>query len=397
MGSPTLIGTQTQELALADGVSSIITNVGSHPVYLGSYDGISDTNYEYLLNAGAAIEWNGYTRIYAVAGPNAPSAIQIFKNSNFMFDGYAIGKAVAEQGYRTVAPDVYQIAPDDGSATEYLVIRMQVPRGMKCLEICTLPGSQVYAGLDNTILEYNVQFLDTGGMKDLNQSLIQNGEPTQPFFPSSGNLYAFRTRGNGPSTALSAEVVAQQILIPSTGPWVVITINRANIVTNPGRTISLDAESIINSIVFSNKDIRFPTMWQDTVLNTATGINQTTMPQIAYYAYDMIDFDISTTTNARYIIPLRFGWDVEVAYNLTHTTLGTAAALLFPRLQNGDTVVSNAPLAAPLSMPLAANSISQGSMRFIHPPAPVELRLTVGTGNGTISGQMNVRYERSYG
>lgn len=397
MGSPTLIDTRTQELALADGVSSIITNVGSHPVYLASYDGISDTNYEYLLNAGAAIEWNGYTRIYAVTGPNAPSAIQIFKNSNFMFDGYAIGKAVAEQGYRTVAPDIFEITPDDGSATEYLVIKMQVPRGMKCLEISTLPDCQVYAGLDNTILEYQVQFLSSGLMQQFNEDLVTNGKPPQPFFPSSGNIFAFRLRGNGPNTAASAQVVEQQMLVPSTGPWVVITINRANIVANPGRTISQNIENIINSIVFSNKDIRFPTMWQDTVLNTATGINQTAMPQIAYFAYDMIDFDISTATNARYSIPLRFGWDVEIAYNLTHTTLGTAAALLFPRLQNGDTVVSNSPLATPLSMPLAAGSVSQGSIRFIHPPTPVEIRLAAGTANGTISGQMNVRYERSYG
>ena len=133
MGSPTIIGTQTQELALADGVSSIITNVGSNPVYLASYDGISDTNYEYLLNAGATIEWNGYTRVYAIAGPNAPSAIQIFKNSTFMFDGYTTGKAVSEQAYRTLEADVYQVTPDDGSLAQYITIALQVPRGTKTL------------------------------------------------------------------------------------------------------------------------------------------------------------------------------------------------------------------------------------------------------------------------
>lgn len=393
MGSPTLIGTQTQELALADGVSSIITNVGSNPVYLGSYDGISDTNYEYLLNAGATIEWNGYTRVYAIAGPNAPSAIQIFKNSTFMFDGYATGKAVSEQAYRTLEADVYQVTPDDGSLAQYITIALQVPRGTKTLELGILPDSNFAVANAFAFYDYNILFYDTPSMKAFNSALVEQGQPTHPFYPSIGNATAFRIRGNGPTSGYQLAQVDMKI--PATGPWVSIQISRAN--TDGSKLLAVDVDTVLAYTVFSNKDIRFPYVYQD-FLNAELlpQVNTQTLVVPSWYSRDQYDFTLVNFTGGSLPIPYRFGWNVEILYKISHTLAGSVAPFIGPIYEQSDGVVTLVRIDTPFIMPLTTND-NFGKNNFIHPPAPVALNLNAGTGNGTFNGTISVRYSRYYG
>jgi len=397
MGSPTLIGTQTQELALADGVSSIITNVGSNPVYLGSYDGISDTNYEYLLNAGATIEWNGYTRIFAVTGPNAPSSIQIFKNSNFMFDGYATGKAISEQAYRTMYASIFTINPDDGSAAESYEIAVQVPQGAKSLEWSILPYDTNYLGTDYCALDYTFTFLDNDGMLAFNSYLIENGMSVHPNYPALGSITSYRVRCNGVNT--SVPVTEPAFYIPVSGPWLIVTITRAN--HTIAKTLSIDPSQVINGLIFSNKPISWPWVIQDVEnVTLVPNINNTMMPLEHFTQHDAIGYSIAgISTPQEFYLPYRFGYTIEYSCAITHTGAGSGAAAP-ARLQclydQIDGVTFNAPLASN-DIQVTANRTEFFYNKLIHPPAPIVLNLSVGTSYGNFTADIIVRYQREYG
>ena len=399
MPAPMLITDSAVEVYLADSVSSLIQNVGSNPLYIATYDGCSDINYEYLLNAGATVEWNGYTRIYAVAGPNASSALLTFKNSQFNFDGYSVGRNVSEQAYRTAYPDVFEMdpVPNDTLVTSQQ-ISFQIPRGIKTLECNLIPDTNFATANEFAKVDYLFQFLDTGSMRVLNSDLIAQGKSPHPAYPSMGNLQAFRLRGSGITAGYT--VVGPAISVPATGPWCILTIQRSDVVVDPTKKIKFfDEETILDGLTFSNKEVAWPWAIQDFFEAwLLPNVNTSQQPQLSYFGFDSMSWFLNAVSSANTIpIPYRYGFDIEVAFSLTHTTLATVAPTMRLRHEPSDGSVNSPAISDILPITLAAGSTTTGMLRATHPPYPIEIQLQNGTGAGTFTGTIDVKYKRNYG
>ncbi len=85
LSAPFKVTDKSQQFFLPAGKASLIQNVGTtNNVYLANYDGLTSTDFQYILTPGSTVQWGNETRVYAICAAGQTTDLLVFTSGNFV-------------------------------------------------------------------------------------------------------------------------------------------------------------------------------------------------------------------------------------------------------------------------------------------------------------------------